>query len=347
MSQGAAHLRLAPGQRRVEFFFTAPAFTKPETIAFKYRLFGLDADWIDGGALRSATYAQIPPGHYRFEVTACNSDGVWNETGAALDLTAEPYWWETAWFRMLGPLAAAGLLGGGILLGLRRRHRRQIERLKLLGAVDRERARIAADLHDDLGASLTEVAVLADTGQHAPAADKAPGLFKAIGGKSRQMVAALDAIVWAVDPEEDSLQSLVDYLAGFAGDFLAASGIACRFRIPVAFPAITLPGNVRHELFMLVKETLHNAVQHAGASEVMCHMAFEQPLLLISIADNGTGFDVSAPPDGHGLRNFAERLNKLGGNCAIDSRPGRGTTVNITLRVGNPSAATLPPTASI
>jgi signal transduction histidine kinase len=99
---------------------------------------------------------------------------------------------------------------------------------------------------------------------------------------------------------------LVDYLAGFAGAYLAPSGIACRFRIPVAFPAIMLPGNVRHELFLIVKETLHNAVQHAGATTVTCHIAFEHPLMMISIADNGAGFDVSAPPDGHGLRNFAE-----------------------------------------
>ena len=156
------------------------------------------------------------------------------------------------------------------------------------------------------------------------------------------MVAALDAIVWAVDPAEDSLQSLVDYLAGFAGDYLAPSGIACRFSIPVAFPAITVPGNVRHGLFLIVKETLHNAVQHASATEVTCQIAFDQPLLTISIADNGAGFDASAAPEGHGLRNFAERLNPLGGACAIDSRPGCGTTVNITLRVGDSTAATPP-----
>jgi len=150
-----------------------------------------------------------------------------------------------------------------------------------------------------------------------------------------------------VDPEEDSLQSLVDYLAGFVGDYLGASGIACRFRIPVEFPAMMLPGNVRHELFLIVKETLHNAVQHAGATEVTCHFALEHPLLMIAIADNGAGFDVSAPTEGHGLRNFAERLNQLGGGCAIDSQPGRGTTVNITLCVGDPAAATLPPATSI
>jgi hypothetical protein len=88
--------------------------------------------------------------------------------------------------------------------------------------------------------------------------------------------------------------------------------------------------------------TLHNAVQHAGAIEGTCHIAFEHPLLRISIADNGAGFDVAAPPDGHGLRNFAQRINPLGGACAIDSRPGCGTTVNLSLRVSESTAATLP-----
>ena len=108
-------------------------------------------------------YAQLPPDHYRFQVRACNSDGVWNETGAALDLTADPYWWETSWFRVFAPLAAAGLLAGGILLGLRRRHRHQIERLKLLQATERERARIARDLHDDLGSHPTRIVMLSDS----------------------------------------------------------------------------------------------------------------------------------------------------------------------------------------
>ena len=346
-------LSLGRGVRQLEIDYDVVSFTGRENVRFRYRLEGLDETWVEAGPQRVAYFSMVPPGRYRFQVTACNNHGVWNDTGTSLDFTVVPYYWQTSWFLGLLLMAATGIVGGIVWLEMRRRHRRKLERLEREQALERERAehkrvleeeraRIARDLHDDLGASLTEVAVLAGSGQHAPAADQTPGLFEAIGGKSRQMVAALDAIVWAVDPEEDSLQSLVDYLAGFAGDYLAPSEIACRFDIPVAFPDIQLPGNVRHGLFLIVKETLHNAVQHAGATEVTCHIAFDHPLLRISIADNGTGFDVSAAPEGHGLRNFADRLNPLGGAYAIDSRPGCGTTVNITLSVGDATAATPP-----
>ncbi len=349
----AGRLSLGQGLRQLEIEYGVVSFSGGENVRYRYRLQGLDDAWVEAGPQRVAYFSMVPPGRYRFQVRACNNQGVWNETGTALDFTVVPYYWQTTWFRALAMMAAAGIVGGAVWLEMRRHHRRKLERIERQQALERqraehkrvleeERARIARDLHDDLGASLTEVAVLADTGQNAlAAADKAPALFGAIGGKSRQMVAALDAIVWAVDPQEDSLQSLVDYLAGFVGDFLAASGLACRFKIPVAFPAILLPGNVRHELFLVVKETLHNAVQHAGATEVTCHIALEHPLLMISIADNGAGFDVSAPPEGRGLRNFAQRLNPLGGACTVDSRLGRGTTVSITLRLGDPTAATI------
>ncbi len=350
-------LSLGQGVRQLGIEYDVVSFTGRENVRFRYRLEGLDETWVEAGPQRRAYFSMVPPGKYRFQVSACNNHGVWNDTGTSLAISVVPYYWQTSWFQGLVLMAAAGTVGGVVWLEARRRNRRKWERLEREQALESqraehqriledERARIARDLHDDLGASLTEVAVLADTGQHTPAADPTPALFKAIGGKSRQMVAALDAIVWAVDPEEDSLQSLVDYLAGFAGDYLAPTGIACRFRIPVAFPAILLPGNIRHELFLSVKETLHNAVRHAGATEVTCQIAFEHPLLRISIADNGAGFDVSAPPQGHGLRNFGQRLNPLGGDFTVDSRPGGGTTVNITLRVGDSAAAAIHPSAS-
>ena len=129
LHQDAPFMRLSPGQRQVDFAFTALSFTKPESIGFKYRLQGLAEEWVDVGPQRVASYPQIPPGDYRFQVIACNSDGVWNEIGAELAFTAAPYWWQTTWFRVVGPLSAFGMLGGGMLLGVRRRHRRQIERL--------------------------------------------------------------------------------------------------------------------------------------------------------------------------------------------------------------------------
>jgi len=207
------------------------------------------------------------------------------------------------------------------------REREHVERQRALEA---ERARIARDLHDDLGASLTEISVLANTGQRPQSGEGIhPNLFRAIAGKARSLIAALDVIVWAIDPEDNSLQSLADYLASYADEFFSHTSIACRFKVPVSFPKITLEGRLRHDLLMVVKETLNNVVRHAEATEVEFRMTIAGRDLEIEIADNGKGFEGGG--DGHGLKNLSARLVKMGGTCAVESRAGGGTVVKIRL----------------
>jgi signal transduction histidine kinase len=209
------------------------------------------------------------------------------------------------------------------------REREQVERLRTL---ETERSRIARDLHDDLGSSLTEISVLASTGQR-PEADETshPKLFRAIAGKARSLISALDVIVWAVDPEDNSLQSLADYLSGYADEFFSHTAIACRFKVPVSFPPITLEGRVRHDLLMAVKEALNNIVRHAEATEVEFRMVMADDRLEIDIADNGKGIQNEPPSDRHGLKNLSARLQKLGGNCTVESRSDGGTIVQFRL----------------
>jgi signal transduction histidine kinase len=215
---------------------------------------------------------------------------------------------------------------------------RERERVERQHALEAERSRIARDLHDDLGSSLTEIGVLASTGQR-PHGDENnySKLFRAIASRARGLIAALDVIVWAVDPEDNSLQSLADYLSGFASEYLSHSGVACRFKVPVTFPAVTLGGQVRHELLMAVKESLNNIVRHANATEVEVHITVVDDTLEIVLADDGVGFENTAGRDGHGLKNLAARLQKLGGSCLVESRPGAGTTVSIRLPLPVPS----------
>jgi signal transduction histidine kinase len=207
-------------------------------------------------------------------------------------------------------------------------HREHVERQR---AIEAERSRIARDLHDDLGSSLTEIGVLASTGQRRPTDGDSWALFQNIAAKARGLIGALDVIVWAVDPDDNSLQSLADYLSSFAGDFLAHSDLPCRFKVPVMFPSVILDGQVRHELLMAVKESLNNIVRHAAATQVEFGMVVVDRNLEIVISDNGKGFDLSAPGNGHGLKNLNSRLKNLGGNCEISSSSGKGTTVIIRL----------------
>jgi signal transduction histidine kinase len=196
-------------------------------------------------------------------------------------------------------------------------------------------------LHDDLGSSLTEINALASTGQRRQS-DMASqtNLFHAIAGKARSLIAALDVIVWAVDPEDNLLQSLADYLAGYAEEFFANTNIACRFKIPVSFPTITLEGRVRHDLLLTVKEALNNVVRHAEATEVEFRMAVADGKLEIEIADNGKGFKGGTEKGGHGLKNLSARLLMLGGNCTVESQTTGGTIV--TIRLPLPAASSKP-----
>ncbi len=217
---------------------------------------------------------------------------------------------------------------------------RERERVERQHAVETERSRIARDLHDDLGSSLTEISVLASTGQLPQAtATGQSNLFQAIGSRARNLVSALEVIVWAVDPEDNTLQSLADYLTSYTNDFFSHTQIACRFKVPVSCPAVTLEGRVRHDLLMSVKEALNNVVRHAHATEVEFRLSVTGSDLEIDIADNGKGIENRASSNGHGLKNLSARLKKIGGNCLVGPRTGGGTIVKLRLPLGVSAAA--------
>jgi signal transduction histidine kinase len=214
------------------------------------------------------------------------------------------------------------------------------ERAEKLRAIEGERSRIARDLHDDLGSSLTEISLLADAGLgNPPLAERAVGRFRAIAAKARALVQALDVIVWLVNPSKDALPFLAGYLGSYAEEYLGASGIGCRLKIPLDMPALRLNADVRHNLFLAVKEVLHNVVRHAHASEVLVTFALHEGVLEIVVSDNGQGFDPSMPAEGNGLANVRQRVAGIGGRCEIQAQPGTGATVWLSL----PLPSDLPP----
>lgn len=214
---------------------------------------------------------------------------------------------------------------------------RERERIERQHALEAERSRIARDLHDDLGSRLTEINFLASTSGWPSADADRFNTLNAIGERARDLVKALDVIVWAVDPEDNSLQSVADYLSGYAREYLARTPIQCRFKIPMAFPDVTIDGRIRHELLMVVKESLNNILRHSNATEVKFQMSVGEELE-ISIADNGKGFNAEVDRDGHGLKNCAARLKDVGGSCEIISGAEQGTTVRIRIPLACPAA---------
>ena len=261
-------------------------------------------------------------------------------------LSRPPWWTFKKLLLALGMLVGVLALAGVWIVLLRRqverrtaqleranRQREQAERARVL---NEERLRIARDLHDDLGSSLTEITMLGGMGLAEKEMERGHTISQIVK-KARDSVNALDVIVWAVNPKENSLQSLADYLASFADEFLASSGIACRLNLPVSFPAVTLDGRTRHDLFLATKEALNNAVRHARATEVELSIALQQGTLIIGVRDNGTGFEKSVKTFGHGLGNLQSRLEKLGGECQIETVAGGGT--NVTLKLTLPAGS--------
>jgi signal transduction histidine kinase/ligand-binding sensor domain-containing protein len=328
--------RLRPGQGPVEFQFTAPCLTAPERIRFRYQLTGVDADWVDAGTSRSATYGSIPAGRREFRVLAASPEGVWGSRPATVALAVHPYFWQTNWFLAV---VAAGSAGGGVWILRRaalRRLSRRVEWLRQQHAVEQERARIAQDIHDELGANLTSIGLLADMGaRHKSDPGALTRDLNHISQTARASVAAMDAIVWALNPRNDSLDHFANYVAQFTRDFFRPTQLRTRLELPANLPAQPLATETRHQLFLLVKESFNNVVRHAEATEVRLELACENGHLRLTIADDGKGLPQQAAGAGqNGLANLHERIARLGGTLRVASEPGRGTRLDFTLPLG-------------
>jgi signal transduction histidine kinase len=324
-------MRLGPGVEELEFEFTALSLAAPGNVTFRYQLEGLNKDWVDAGIVRVARYANVQPKDYKFRVTACNRDGIWNEVGSVVALTVKPHLWERTWFRVACGVAVFYLFGGGLLLTARRRYRRKLERLEQQQALERERTRIAQDLHDDLGAGLVEINFGSELAQDPSLdTDEVREHTREIGTRAREMVTALDEIVWAVNPKHDSVSSLATYFCQFAQHFLKATSVHCHLDVARNLPAAPLNAEQRHSLFLAFKEALSNVVQHAGATDLRLAIAVNDGTLTIIVSDNGSGLTPDAPRERNGadgLGNMQRRLQQLGGCCELTSSREKGTTV--------------------
>ncbi len=330
-------LKFPPGSRRFEFHYTGLSFVAPEKMRFRYRVEGRDNDWVDAGGKRVAEYTYLPPGDYTFHVLACNSDAVWNEAGASLAFKLQPQFWQTWWFRTAAGLAAVAFIVANVLLVTRHRLRRKLEVIQRQQAVERERTRIARDIHDHLGANLTRISLLSQSAQGELSNPvRAAAQLDRIYDTALDLTRALGEIVWAVNPHHDTLDSLASYLGNFAQEYLVPINIRCRLDVPLHLPPWPITAEVRHNIFLAFKEALHNVVQHSGATEVSVVLQTGDHVFTLAVRDNGKGFDVGAAESnpapqrlarGNGLKNIRQRLEKIAGRCEIHSAAGKGTEI--------------------
>jgi len=323
-------LKIPPSHRHLEFSFTAFHFRAPENLNFRYQLVRYDNSWIPATAERSAAYSRLSAGHYQFRVEASIGDGPWSDPPATLDFEVIPFFWQTWWFRVGVVLVFTMSLIAIVRYVSYRRLHLKLQDMEQQAAVERERGRIARDIHDDLGNRLTEIQLLTGLAERdGEVAKKAMTHITEISSAARQATDALDEIVWAINPRNDTLPHLINYLGQFATDFMRTAGILCRLDLPENPPAKSVSAEVRHNLFLAIKESLNNIARHSNATEMSMLILATDKSLSVIIQDNGRGFNGEAKSNGaDGLENMRLRIAEIGGQLQINSRPGAGTSIS-------------------
>ena len=325
--------RVPSGRHRIEFRFAAPSFFSPENVQIAHRLLETDVDWVDSGSDRTASYTNLPPGAYRLRVTARHKAGEWSVETPELAFIVVPSWWETTWFQIAALAIFTGLTAWLVRAISQRVLKRRLERLEQEHALAKERARIARDLHDDLGSGLTELGLLAERIASHPSTDAAR-LLNGLAWRTRRLSAELSGIVWTMSGTNGRLDRLAMFIGQYAQRLFRNTGVTCVVQGIDAIPAIPIAPEPQHHLLTAAKEALNNIVKHARATQAQIAMSWSDGVFVLSIQDNGCGFNVAetvAAADGNGLRNMRTRLDEVGGTFEIESGLRHGTTLTFRL----------------
>jgi signal transduction histidine kinase/ligand-binding sensor domain-containing protein len=333
----ADEITLSYTQNMFSFKFAALDFTCPAKNQYAYKMEGFHDDWIHCGNERTALFMNLDPGKYVFKVKASNNDGVWNEEGTSIKVIIIPPFWQRLWFQLvLGLLVLGGIIGLVRFLSTRKL-RQQLEAVEQQRAMEKERTRISSDMHDEVGASLTHIAITSELlkkSLHQTQKNEALDYVEDISRTAREVIDHIGEIIWAINPRNDSLDSVIAYIRQYAGNFFEVSPIRCHYDLPERLPPQTLTSEARRNLFLVTKEALNNILKHAEAEEVQIKMALHGDDLKLSIEDNGKGFcQQEVSRFGNGLKNMKKRMEDIGGQFEISSRPGEGTVIKIRLRL--------------
>ena len=335
-------VKFPAGLHSLEFQATALSFEAPEKIRFRHKLDGFDADWVETGPDRRVRYGRLPSEAYTFHVTACNAGGVWNERGASLAFIIPTPLWRAPWALALYSLAATTAAAGAVRLVSHRRLRRRLAGLEQQQAMERERMRIARNMHDDIGSKLTKISFLSErlkveSTPAGPAGDK----IDSIATTARALLKTLDEMVWAVNPRNDTLEQLASYLSQYVREYFQDTPVECVLSVQREFPQVNVSAEFRHNIFLAFEESLSNVLKHSRASRVEVQIQVERDTLRIRVRDNGLGFTPLARNGNgagggrNGLSNMRQHLAEVGGSCLIQSQPAQGASVELSVALGS------------
>jgi len=318
----------------ISFEFAALSYVSSERNQYAYMMEGLDKDWIFSGTRHYASYPNMEPGEYIFRVKGSNNDGVWNEAGTSVTIIITPPWWKTWWFTTLFWLTIVSSIGGTIRFIEIKKLKKQIERLEQERTLERERIRISQDMHDEVGSSLTEISILSEIlKKDISKPEEVKMHLRNISDRSAEVIENIGQIIWAINPRNDPLDNLVAHLRLYTADYLRKVGIKFRFEIPDTIPAYHLSAEVRRNVFLVLKEALHNIVKHSKANEVQVSVEFLEDNMKIRIKDNGKGFSIDQnSSSGNGLINMQKRIENIGGIFNLESEPMSGTSITVVVK---------------
>ncbi|HYV92896.1 MAG TPA: two-component regulator propeller domain-containing protein [Chitinophagales bacterium] len=307
-------------QNTFSLTFASLNFIHPEKNQYAYKLEGLDHDWIyTDASKRFATYTNLNPGEYVFKVKASNNDGVWNETPTELKITITPPFWQTTWFKILVGLALLSAVYGF--------YRYRIGQILLL---QRIRNKIAADLHDDIGSTLNSISVYSEVARDPSKQDRALNM---IGESSRKIIESMSDIVWTINPENDTFDKIIFRMSSLAHNLLSAKKIECSFKSDESLNEITLPMEKRRNFYLIFKEALNNLVKYSNATRASVLVSQGNQNVTFIVRDNGVGFDSSLSYNGNGLINMKRRAQEINASLFIESSPGNGTSIELSLKL--------------
>lgn len=328
---------------QIEFF--GIDFHAGEVLRFQYKLDGVDQDWGPPTEQRSVTFANLSPGSYRFMVRAVASDGLSSARPAMVTFRILPPIWARWWFMTLVGIFVAGLVTAFYSYRLARLRevnsaleeaRRAEEKLRhsreeRLAELEQVRSRIATDLHDDIGASLTQIAILSEVAQ-AQSQNGGSEPLKQITNVSNELVGTMSDIVWSINPQKDHFSDLTQRMRRFASDVLSAKRIGLHFEASHETDSVILNSNIRREVFLVFKEAINNVVKHSGATRVEVIVGFELGEMRLLIRDDGNGFEfdaVDSSDGGNGVPSMKRRANAIAGRLEIDSAKESGTVIRL------------------
>jgi ligand-binding sensor domain-containing protein/two-component sensor histidine kinase len=318
-------LYLKYDQNYLAISFAAFNFINPSQNQYAYKLEGVDKKWVYSGNRNEAIYTNLSPGDYIFSVKAANDAGVWNEEGISLNLHISTPWWKTWWFYTFCFFAASASI---YIL-----YRVRIDRIL---AEQKLRNKIARDLHDDIGSTLSGIKLFSSMAQNKLQQEKSGALdiVERIGERSEKMIEAMSDIVWSINPVNDSLEKMLVRMKQYAAEMMEPKNIDYNFSVNEKITKAKIDSAIRKEIYLIFKEIINNAVKHSKCNEINIEIGLVGKNFEMTISDNGIGIDLSSlNGNGNGLNNFKQRAKEIGGEIKITSEKTKGTMIGLVIPV--------------